>query len=244
MLSLGPGAATMRGDFGTASAIARAAVTHARQADDERFLAFMLGLLALGQLASDPVQALADAEDAVDAARRSPAKSALVYPLFVLSLAAQGSDPDRALAAAEECVLVDRTRRKAWSKNCAGLTAKLRVEHGELADGLQLWRDLLQQLLWSGELGPLSLSLPALADSIAGIHPTLAIELTAISESGAIAPFPAFDALGQYERLAATLDELGPDSLDAARARAAGMSYEQALEYVFDAIEQLIATTA
>ena len=161
----------------------------------------------------------------------------------MLSIAAQRSDPDRALAAAEECVRLDHTHRRTWSTNCAALTAKLRVERGELAEGLRLWRDLLHQLAWSGEVGTLSLGLRALADSIADIDPALALELTAISESGAIAPFPAFDALGQYERLAETFDELGPDALEAARSRAASMSYDEALEYVFDAIDGLIAHT-
>ncbi len=84
------------------------------------------------------------------------------------------------------------------------------------------------------------MQLPSLADSIAGTDPTLAIELAAISESGAIAPFPAFDVLATNERLARTVDELGPDALRAARARAAAMTYHESVQYVFDNIDRLI----
>ena len=244
MLSLGPGEATMRGDLESARSLAHAAVERARQGDNGGPLAFMLGLLAVVELSVDPVQALAYAEEAVDVARRSPATSALIYPLCMLSLVTQLSDPDRALAAAEECVRLDQTHRKAWSTVCEGSAAKLRVDRGEVATGLRLWRDVLQRLHWSGELGPFSLQLPALGDSIATIDPTLALELAAIAESDTIAPFPVFDNLGVSERLAHTIDELGPDALQAARSSAASMSYDAAVQYVFDAIDRLITETA
>ena len=168
----------------------------------------------------------------------------LIYPLCQLSLVAQQRDPDRALAAAEESIRLDQTHRKAWSTLSEGSAAKLRVDRGDLATGLRLWRDVLRRLHWSGELGYLSLQLPSLADSIAGIDPILALQLTAISESGTIASFAAFDALAGYERLADTVDELGPDAVQAARSRAASMSYDEALEYVFAGIDRLIAEAA
>ena len=125
-----------------------------------------------------------------------------------------------------------------------GSAAKLRVERGELATGLRLWRDVLHRLDWSGELFYLTMQLPSLGDSIAAIDPTLGLGLAAISESGAIMPFAAFDALAGMKRLANTLDELGPDALQAARARAAAMTYDDALAYIFDGIDHLIAEAA
>jgi tetratricopeptide (TPR) repeat protein len=244
ILGLSMGVAAMHGDLAAAVAIGEAAVEQARRPNHPGCLSFMLSLLALAELGVDPVRALTHAEEAVDVARRSPAPSMLIYPLCQLSIAAQQNDPDRALAAAEECVRLDQTHRKAWSTLSEGSAAKLRVERGELATGLRLWRDVLLRLHWSGEVAYLSLQLPGLADSIAGIDPTLALELAAISESGAIAPFATFDALTAFERLAHTVDELGPDALHAARSRAASMSYDEALEYVVDNINRLITDTA
>ncbi len=242
-LSMGV-AGVMHGDLASAIAIGEAAVEQARRANHPGCLSFMLSLLALAELGVDPVRALTHAEEAVDVARRSPATSMLIYPLCQLSLAAQQNDPDRALAAAEECVRLDQTHRKAWSTLSEGSAAKLRVDRGELDTGLRLWRDVLLRLHWSGEVAYLSMQLPSLADSIAGIDPTLALELAAISESGAIAPFATFDVLTAFERLARTVDELGPDALQAARSRAASMSYDEALEYVVDNIDRLITDTA
>jgi len=148
------------------------------------------------------------------------------------------------LAAAEECVRLVQTQRKAWSTVCEGSVAKLRVNRGEVATGLRLWRDVLQRLHWSGELGQISIQLPNLADSIATIDPTFAFQLAAIAQSDTIAPFPAFDALAAFDQLAHTVDELGPDALQAARSRAASMSYDDAMEYVFDGIDRLITEAA
>jgi hypothetical protein len=79
-----------------------------------------------------------------------------------------------------------------------------------------------------------------LANSIAGLDPTLAIELAAISESGAVFYFSALDTPGGFERLIDTARELGPDALQAARTHAASMSYDDALNYVFDRLDHLI----
>ena len=108
--------------------------------------------------------------------------------------------------------------------------------------GLLLWRDLLQQLHWSGEIFHISLQLPSLADSIARIDPTLALELTAIA--GAIVPHAVFDGIAPYERLARAIDDLGPDAVEAARSRAASMSYDAAMEHVFEGIDRLMTETA
>jgi predicted ATPase/class 3 adenylate cyclase/DNA-binding SARP family transcriptional activator len=231
-------------DFASAVSIGNAAVEAARRADDRGCWSFMLGLLYIAEmgLGTDPIRALAHVEEAVEVARHSPGTSALLYPLAVLSGAILRTDPDRALAAAEECVRLDQTHRKAWSRLCAAPAATLRLDRGELATGLLLWRDLLQQLHWSGEIFHISLQLPSLADSIAGIDPALALELTAIA--GAIVPYAVFDGIAAYERLAPAVDNLGPDAVEAASALAASLSYDGAMEYVFDGIDRLITATA
>ena len=230
--------AAMRGDFPSAISIGQRAVQRAREVDDPGTLSFMLGLLTLAEQVINP-GALSHAEEAVEVARRSPATSALLYPLFILAVAAQRSDPERALAAAEECARVDRTDRKAWSTVCEAVAAKIRVNSGAIAAGLRLWRDVLRRFDWTGEVVQISLQLPNLADSVARRDPGLAVELAAISESKAIAPFGAFDAAG-YNELAGAVNRLGPKALESARERAASMSYDDAMAFVFEAIERLI----
>ncbi len=204
----------------------------------------MLAMLAMIDLEFDPERARAEAEEAVSVARRGAAISALIYPLFVLANVARPSDPARALSAAEECVGIDRTPRKAWSTLSEGIASLLRMDRGELAIGLRQYREVLDRLQWSGEVGYLSMQLPALADAIAGTDPVFALGLFAISESGVIAPWTAFEAFGGYERLARTVDELGPAVLEAARAQAAAMTYDEAVHYVFDGIDRLIDVSA
>ena len=202
----------------------------------------MLSILALVEGGIDHAQAVIDAEEAVAIARRSPATSTLIYPLFILAvvLSAQQRDPDRALAAAEECIHLDHTQRKTWSTVSEGQVAKIRIDRGELATGLRLWRDVLRRLDWSGELGQLAIQIPNLANSIAELDPTLALELAAISESGAILHVSALDGPGAFEQLFDTARELGPDALHAARSRAATMTYDEAMSYVFENLERLI----
>jgi predicted ATPase/class 3 adenylate cyclase len=242
LFDLRVGEAAMRGDFATATSIGRTAVEQARRADNPRWLSYMLSILALVESGVDQRQAVKDVEEAVAIARSSPATSALIYPLSILAvvLAARQRDPEEALAAAEECIHLDRTQRKSWSTMSEGQVAKIRVDRGELATGLRLWSDVLRRFDWAGELGQLTIQLAALGNSIAGLDPTLALELAAISESGVIFYFSALDTPG-FEQLIDTARELGPDALQAARTHAASMSYDDALSYVFDKLDHLIA---
>ena len=242
MVGQAMGVAALRGDLASCIAIGRAGVEQARHAGDPRLLSYLLSLLALGEITVDPTLALAHAEEAVEVARTSPATSALIYPLCQLSvvLVSLRGDPDRALAVAEESIALDRTHRRAWSTLSEGSAARLRVDRGEVATGLRLLNDVLRRLDWSGELGYLSMQLPGLADAIAHLDPTFALDLAAIADSGIIAPFPAFDMLQSFEALAAAVDELGPGAVEAARSRATTMSYDDAVGYLFDNIERLV----
>ena len=244
LLQLRQAEAFFRADFAAAVSIGTAAVEQARQVGDRACWANMLCLLSVAEmgLGDDPVGALAQAEEAVEVARQSPATSALLYPLMMLSGALQHVDPDRALAAAEECIRLDQTHRKAWSTLCAGSAATLRLEHGDVVNGLVSWRDVLQQLHWSGEVFHISLLLPNLANSIARFNPTVALDLTAIA--GAMTHYAVFDGLAGYARLAHTVEELGPDAVQVARARTEAMTYDESMQYVFDGIDRLIAEAA
>ena len=152
----------------SAVTIGNAAVEAARESGHLGCWANMLCLLNVAEMASgDPVGAVAHAEQAVEVARESPATSVLLYPLFMLSSALMQVDPSRSLAAAEECIRLDQTHRRAWATLCGAPAATIRVNRGEIATGLVHWREVLQQLHWSGEVFHISLLLPARADSIA-----------------------------------------------------------------------------
>jgi hypothetical protein len=82
-----------------------------------------------------------------------------------------------------------------------------------------------------------TLALASLADSLARIHPSLAIQVAAIAESDAITPSSPFTVYATLGHLA----QEHPAEVAAAHARAATMSYEDAIAFVFDAIDRLIA---
>jgi hypothetical protein len=166
---------------------------------------------------------------------------ARTFSLLMLSGALLRIDPDRAVATAEECIRLDRTYRKAWSTICVAYAATVRLEAGEVEPGLVLWRDVLRQLHWSGEIFHISLQLPNLAESLAAIDPTAALELTAIA--GVIGSYFVFDGLAGYPRLTQTVEELGPDVVQAARVRSEARTYDESMQYVFDSIDNLIAVT-
>ena len=117
----------------------------------------------------------------------------------------------------------------------------LRVNRGEVATGFRLFNDHLHRLHWSGEVFNIATQLPGIAEYIAGNDPERALQLAAIAESGAIAANPIFDAPVPFEWLTRLVDELGPEAVAAARTRAASMSYDEAMSYVFDSIDRVIA---
>jgi hypothetical protein len=231
-----------RADFQQAIAVIGTAVERAREIERPRLLSYALGLLSLGEvaLATDPAAALAHAQECVAVVRGYPARSPLVYALNMLGIAALRPDPDLALAAAEECIRIDQSHRKLWSTLSAGTAAMLRVNRGEIATGFRQFNDHLHQLQWSGEVFNIATQLPGIAEYIAGSDPERALQLAAIIESGAIAANPIFDAPVPLEWLTRLVDELGPEAVAAARARATSMSYDEAIGYVFDSIDRVI----
>ena len=237
------GDAMTRADFPSAIAIIASTVERAREIEHPRLLSYALGLLSLGEVAlgTDPAAALAHAEECVATVRGYPARSPLVYALNMLGVAALRPDPDLALAAAEECIRLDQSHRKLWSTLSAGTAAMLRVNRGEVATGFRLFNDHLRRLHWSGEVFNIATQLPGIAEYIAGNDPERALQLAAIAESGAIAANPIFDAPVPLEWLTRLVDELGPEAVAAARTRATSMSYDDAMGYIFDSIDRVIA---
>ena len=181
------------------------------------------------------------AEEALAVARRIGGSVVTLYPLVAVISAATNTDPPldpaRALECAEECVHGDRTQRQTCSNIGRTLIARIRMTRGEIAEGLIVWRRVLEDYDERGERGVFTLSLPSLADALAHIDPSAAIQVAAIGESEAIARSPAFASFPALGRLA----EERPTEVAAAHARAATMSYDDALEFVFATVDQLIA---
>jgi hypothetical protein len=150
--------------------------------------------------------------------------------------AASTADPPRVLEAAEESARIDRTKRQANARVGQFLVATIRVKKGEVAEGLTEWRKVLPSYVSDGQRTDLALSLVALAGSLADVDPRVAVEIGAIAESDAIAPLAAFAT----PALAPLVGQLTAE-IDEARVRVATMSYDDALAFIFDAIDRLIA---
>jgi hypothetical protein len=83
------------------------------------------------------------------------------------------------------------------------------------------------------------MQLPGAAEVLVDADPSFALGLAAIADCGVISTVPVFEM--QYEWFTRLVGELGPDAVEAARARAASMSYDDAVAYIFDNVERLIA---
>ena len=177
------------------------------------------------------------AEEALAVARRQGGTVIRLQPLkAVMGAASQRRSGARArsgrgIRAHRPHEATGRTRASAgtWSRS-------IRVKRGEVAEGLTEWREVLRSYDNNGQRTDLALSLIGLAGSLAGVDRLVAVEIGAIVESDAIAPLAAFAT----PDLAPLVEEFAAE-IDAARARAATLSYDDALAFVFDAIERLIA---
>jgi predicted ATPase/class 3 adenylate cyclase len=229
---------SMRGDMSTAAAMARSAVDQARERGDAIELAFTLTVFAFFEAFFDETAAAAAAREAVEFARTTGAQSALVYALTALARATQRTQPDQALMVCDECVHIDRTQRRGWSNMCQATAASIHVQRGEIAEGLPLYRSALQHFDWVGDRTQISVLLAEMAEALAPIDPSNAIQLAAISESDTIAPY-AILGVAQFANLAAAMGSLRSGELESARSTAAAMSYDDALRFAFATIDRL-----
>jgi predicted ATPase len=229
-------AVILDGDAARAITFSSRAVERARQGDDLIELSFALALNATFASMNDAGSGVPTAEEALAVARRTGSAVARIYPLLALASAAARTDPLLALASAEECTRLDRTRRRSWSSICEGIAAQIRIQRGEMANGLTAARDIVQHFDENGERLFLSLHIFALAETLAPTHPELAIELAAISESDTIASFAVFSTSSELSRL---IDE-HPSLIVAARGRAATMTYDEAISLILASIDRLI----
>lgn len=228
--------AILDGDRDHAISSARRAVDSARIDGDVAKLAWALGYLAAFESVDDPERALATADEGIEIARGTGGAVIQLYVLVGLVNAALRIDASRALEAAEECGRLDRTQRRFAANVSRIVSAELNLAGGEFVAGLSGWRDVIRSQTDAGERTVLAISIGSVARSLASIDAPAAVELAAIAESDAITHYAAF-ATPEFDPLLAGR----PSEVDAARARAATMTYDDATGFVIAALDRLIA---
>ena len=228
--------ATFDGDLERAASSMHRAVERARHEGEPAQLAWILAVLAMAETLRDSDGAAPIAEEALALARRQGGMIVRLHPLKAVMGASTGSDPARVLEAADEATRVDRTERQECSMLGQMLVARLQVARGEITAGLAEWRKILHSYDRNGQRTTFSLSLMGLAGALAASDPLVAVEISAISESDAIAPAPAFAT----RDVAPLLEDLATE-VDDARRRAATMSYDDAIAFIFGTLDRLTA---
>jgi ATP/maltotriose-dependent transcriptional regulator MalT len=228
--------ATYAGELEQAASLAQRAAERARDDDDPAQLAWILAVSSMIEAFHGSDRALPIAEESLAIARRHDGTVIRIHPLKAVMGTAIRTDPARVLEAAEEAARIDRTRRNTSAQIAQFLGANVRITRGEIVEGLTEWREVIRSFDHDGLRQDLALSLIALASVLADMNPRIAVEIAAVVESNAIASIAAFAT----PELAQLVEEL-PTEVDTARVRAATMSYDDALAFLFDAIETLIA---
>ena len=227
--------ATWDGDLELAASLGQRAVERARHDGDPAQLAWILATLGMVEAIHGSDRALPIAEEALAVAHRHEGTVICLHPLKAVMGAATKADPARVLEAAEEAARIDRTQRQESAKIGRSLVARIRMTRGEVAEALTEMREVFRSYVDNGQRTDLALALMTLSGALTDVDPLVAVEIGAIVESDAIAPLAVFAT----PDLAPLVDDLATE-IDAARTRAASMSYEDALAFVFDAIDRLI----
>jgi predicted ATPase/class 3 adenylate cyclase len=228
------------GDMPRAIEMTRRAAERARADQDVTRLVWILAQLGGFQSFDDAAAGHRTAEEALAIARASGSPVVLLYPLIGITSTARDTDPQHALAAAEECLRIDRSQRQSFSNIVSGNVAGIRIATGEITEGLTMWRLILRSYDNAGERTMLAIALSDAARTLVTIDPIAAIELAMIAESNVLAPFAAFTPTADLTALA----EARPADVAAARARAASMSYDDAIACIFGTLDRLIAEHA
>ena len=224
------------GDAAGAVRWSEQAVEHARLGGDQMLLAFLLAQLAGFQQVRDPELGLRTAEAALAVARTTGSAVASLYPLLALTTSARYLDPKRALDAAEEALRTDATQRQIVSNIVNGNVGDIRFANGQVTEGLAAFRGALRSYADAGARTVFTVCLGELASALTPIDPFAAVDLAALAESDAIAPYAAFGLPDL-----ATLAEDRPTDVASARDRVAKLSPDNATALVFTTIDRLIA---
>jgi hypothetical protein len=156
--------------------------------------------------------------------------------LLATIIANQGLDATRAVQAADEIAKLDRTQRRWWSTTATSAVMQV-VDDVNVRERLSTIRAVLAEYHEHGERFMFSNALVGTAEMHARTLPLLAIDAAAIAESRAIAPNATFGARPAITRLA---DEY-PAETAAAKARAAAMTYDDAVQYILALFDRTIS---
>ena len=184
------------------------------------------------------MSALAHVDEALAIAERAPGTIVRFYPLLAAIEAYRTVDLGRTLRAADELSALDRTQRRWWGTIAENSAVNARANLGDVIGQLADWRAALSDM--DAPDSPkfmLATLLATISDELVVVDPTVAIELGALAESGAIAPWASFATQPALTRLAAER----PDDVASARERAAQLSYRETLDQVFVTIDALLA---
>ena len=140
-------------------------------------------------------------KQALAVARTTGSAVASLYPLLALTTSARYLDPKRALDAADEALRTDATQRQIVSNIVNGNVGDIRFANGQVTEGLAAFRGALRSYDDAGARTLFTICLGELAAALAPIDPLPAVDLAAVAESDAIAPFAAF-GLPELARLA------------------------------------------
>jgi predicted ATPase/class 3 adenylate cyclase len=229
------------GDMTQGAIDAAAAFARVEDGTDPLLKSEILALLTLYESFADPDLGLAHGTESVALARAHGGSLARLFPLLCLALAGSRSDVGIACTAAEECVALDRTTRRRDSSIASSVVAYVAAEQGDLARALPLFRESIAGLDRSGNRMSLAITVGTLADVIAITDPQTGLDLVCLAESGAIASVGLL-ANDYYERLRGIAAERGDAAVERLRARFSTLSYEQALEHVFNVIDAFTPT--
>ena len=231
--------AMFAGEVDEAASIAAHAVECARRGGDVFETAWTLGHQAAvaASAPGDPDALIQAADEALALVSRTGSHIARLYPLAGLMIAAQNHDPERALEAADELMRTDATRRRWWTTIARSIAMMIRSQRGDLIEGLRGGRDVLQDYHRNGERFTLAMEISWLAELLAPTHPAQAIKLGAVAETDTIASAanfrtqPLFDGFAGHDA----------DAIASARARAAAMNYDDAMDFVLATVDSVIA---
>jgi hypothetical protein len=224
---------------------AKLAVDLARAEGDEAGLAWHLAQLAMMEsvrahsTGDGYTAATRHADEAFAVAQRVPGTIARFYPLVATVETHRTVDLQRALDAATEVSKLDRTQRRFWATIAVNSAGNARAGVGEAVGQLTEWRTAFVDFDQHDERFMFAMLLATVSDHVVSIDPTAAIDLAAIAESGAIAPAPTFTVQPALTRLA----EERPDDIAEARARAAPLSYREAVDRVLATIDLMLAAS-
>ena len=124
--------------------------------------------------------------------------------------------------------------------NRRSVAVMIRCQQGDRIQGLRDCLDIAREYHHHGERFTLAMQISWMAELLKQTHPATALDFAAIAESEAIAPITAFRTQELFEEF--TGDDTA--AVEAARARAATMSYDTAMEFVVTEMDRVISQMA